>query len=242
MISHKHKCIFVHIPKTAGMSVENSFIKALGLRLFAGQCHSLLLTYNKDQKYGPQTLAHLSAEEYINYNYVTEKQFKDYFKFTFIRNPYDRILSIYRHYHYHRYISFDTFLKYEFPILKKDRYYFIRPQYEYVFDKYNKKQVDFIGRFESLEKDFYEVFNNVKFGLEELEHINKSKIEFKKYSIYTIRFVYAKLKDKPYLLKNLRLDAQKNLIKKEDISSNSRQFIEKFYEKDFETFGYDFLK
>lgn len=242
MVSHKHKCIFVHIPKTAGMSIENSFIKGLNLRLFAGQCHPLLLTYNKDQNYGPQTLAHLSAKDYTKYSYITEKQFTDYFKFTFIRNPYDRILSIYKHFQYHRYISFDTFLEYEFPILEKNRYYFIKPQYEYIFDINDKKLVDFIGRFESLQKDFDKIFNNMLLPIGDLEKINISKTEFKKYSKGNIKFIYNKLKEKPYLLKSLRISVEENLIKKEEISNASKQFIETFYKKDFEAFGYEFLR
>ena len=31
MILHKHKSIFIHIPKVAGKSIENVFIQELGL-------------------------------------------------------------------------------------------------------------------------------------------------------------------------------------------------------------------
>lgn len=72
MISHHHKCIFIHIQRTGGTSIE---------RWLQGEdqwniCHNVKHITTKFAKY----------RQYPEY-------YNDYFKFTFVRNPYDRILS-----------------------------------------------------------------------------------------------------------------------------------------------------
>ena len=62
------KCIFFHIPKTAGISL----VKAL---------------------FGDLDWGHRDVNYYINV--FDKKRFNDYFKFTFVRNPYDRLFSAY---------------------------------------------------------------------------------------------------------------------------------------------------
>ena len=95
MISHHHKCIFIHIPKTAGQSIEHCFIRSLGLTWETRA--PLLLRYNDRPELGPPSLAHLKYSEYSEYKYITEEQIQTYFKFAFIRNPWSRLVSIYKY-------------------------------------------------------------------------------------------------------------------------------------------------
>ncbi len=67
MINHQYRCIFVHIPKTAGKSINRFF----GMRW---QNHKDLFRY---------------AEE------LEPRVFAGYFKFAIVRNPWDRMLSEY---------------------------------------------------------------------------------------------------------------------------------------------------
>jgi chondroitin 4-sulfotransferase 11 len=69
MISHEHKCIFVHIPKTAGNSINRVF--GVGW-----ENHKDLQRYHTE---------------------VTREAFDRYFKFAIVRNPWDRILSDYNY-------------------------------------------------------------------------------------------------------------------------------------------------
>ncbi len=76
-LSHFYKCIFVHIPKTAGTSIEK-----------------ILNTGTEKEFYSrtPPTLQHLSWKELKN---KIDFDYSNYYKFTVVRNPYERIVSEY---------------------------------------------------------------------------------------------------------------------------------------------------
>ena len=63
MISHRHRCVFVHIPKVAGQSIEHVFLGWNGLN-WKGRA-PLLLRPNEDPRKGPPRLAHLRAQDYV---------------------------------------------------------------------------------------------------------------------------------------------------------------------------------
>jgi len=83
MINQSLCCIFVHIPKNAGTSVERylSDPRVVGdpsLNTFLGGDHT------------HYTLAELKSE-------LSEDIFNNYFKFTIVRNPWDRMVSLYEY-------------------------------------------------------------------------------------------------------------------------------------------------
>src|SRR5437764_11835271 len=96
MISHKYRTIFVHIPKTGGQSVENVFLTLHGLTWETRE--PLLLRPNSDRNLGPSQLAHLRAKEYVACGHIDQENFDSYFKFAFVRNPWERIVSGYHYY------------------------------------------------------------------------------------------------------------------------------------------------
>ena len=79
MISKTHKTIFVHIPKVAGQSIETMFLEDLGPNWKAR--HRLLLRKKNTFEKGPKRLAHLTAGQYTEFNYITSEEFNQYFKF-----------------------------------------------------------------------------------------------------------------------------------------------------------------
>jgi chondroitin 4-sulfotransferase 11 len=89
-VSHRHKTIFVHIPKTAGTSIE----AVLGMHRDR-QDVGLRPYYNQPLDYehlygGPlQHLTAIAIRQLLN----DEALFSSYFKFAVVRNPWDRLVS-----------------------------------------------------------------------------------------------------------------------------------------------------
>ena len=73
MISKKLKCIYIHIPKTGGMSIET----ILGENIKNLHQQSIKI------KHGTP------------FEWDYPKYWKDFYTFTFVRNPWDRVVSSY---------------------------------------------------------------------------------------------------------------------------------------------------
>ncbi|WP_160383218.1 sulfotransferase family 2 domain-containing protein [Pseudooceanicola pacificus] len=95
MLSRDHRTIFVHIPKTAGQCIASAFLTSLGLTW--DERSRLLMRYNDDPRVGPERLAHLFAGEYLDCGHVSAEEFRTFFKFSIVRNPFDRVISAFNY-------------------------------------------------------------------------------------------------------------------------------------------------
>ena len=143
MISNQYRCLFVHIPKTAGSSIE----AALG--------------WFKEFTYGVQdhrAIGELREE-------VSRVDFRDYFKFTFVRNPWDRVVSWYKNVledPVHREVSGipETCSLREFLTVYGTNWG-LQSQLHWIRESDGTIPLDFIGRFEKLEVDFAQVCQRI---------------------------------------------------------------------------------
>ncbi|MBU2979576.1 sulfotransferase family 2 domain-containing protein [Alteromonas sp. C1M14] len=174
MISHKFKCVFVHVPKTAGQSIEQFFKEKHQLN--SKYCQELLLGKNDDPSKGPQRLAHLRSDEYVSCGHLDAETYDDYFTFAFVRNPWQRLVSEYLHKKIDSKMSLKEFVLHGFPKPDPvcDAYRHVIPQYDYLFDSQGNQNVDFIGRFEDLQKGFSLVCDRLGIDDATLPHKNNS--------------------------------------------------------------------
>jgi hypothetical protein len=217
MVSHHFKCIFVHVPKTAGQSIEQVFLDALG-RTWETRA-PLLMRYNPDPGLGPPLLAHLKAQEYVLHGHVAPETFQEYFTFGFVRNPWDRMVSLYRQFGYEGKYGFKNFLRNTFTHdICRTKYWFICPQVEYLHDKRGDSLVDFIGRYENLEKDFKKICTALGLPEVQLPLVNDSQKR----------------------RNNKEANSGSRVNWKLYYDNECIDFVAKFYKKDIECFNYVF--
>ncbi len=154
MLSHHHRTIFVHIPKCAGQSVEMAYLNDLGLTWETRA--PLLLRPNDRPELGPKRLAHLIAEDYVSCGYIPQEMFEAYFRFTVVRNPWSRAVSLYKHLDLN--MTFGAFVSDWLPnqLARQDwdgDFWFLRPQTDFVM-KDGRMMVQEVLRLEQLADDF----------------------------------------------------------------------------------------
>ena len=193
MIDHQNKFIFIHIPKCGGISVEN----ALG---WEGARHNTMQYYKKQN---PN----------IDLNH--------YYKFTFVRNPWDRLVSWYfyhvnhidsRNVCWYRNFNFQEWCKRGFMThwntMKDGTCWKDKDVLDYQEWIPSQNQYNFIGKVENFQKDFDIICDRLGIPKKELPYHNKSN--HKHYTEY--------------------------------YDDEARQIVAEKYAKDIEYFGYEFGK
>jgi len=263
IISHKHKFIYLHVPKTAGSSVSTFFSQYLGDNdILNGWNHPLRegIPYNKntlktvnsklglkmvskainlrlkDRKLFERPIIDYAFREVLkkkmgtNSRHATAKHLKNfdkkswdkYFKFAFVRNPYAHAISCWmwdeekwpiinnKRIENKKKLKKEEFIKYLKNLRKKigkERSYFKIPGNKiYLID--NKISVDFIGKFENLNKDIIKIQKILK--------LPKEKIP----------------------LKHTKRNTTKNYLK--SYSKESKKLVEEIWKKEFELFNYKY--
>lgn len=227
MICHDYKCIFIHIPKVAGQSVEHYFLKKVGLDWDTRA--PLLLSKNNDPNAGPPRLAHLTGTEYIKYHYLTQEVYDSYYKFSFVRDPYTRTLSFYKYLGYQSMMTFETFVKIYLPKLLKNEHWFLMPQANFLYDG-DKPLADFIGKFENINADFATVCKALNFTDTKLPHANKSVKE--KYERLKL------IRKDPSVLAHFSFNIKESKNPNDYYTDELRELVYNIYKVDFEKFGY----
>ena len=154
------KIIFLHNPKCAGNSIYN----ALGINTKTSHLYPSYL--------------------------CTKKVWESFYSFVVVRNPFDRLISMFSYHTGDKYKG--VYLK-KYPELKnyslkeyfeimKENEYVIKPQINYISHKNSKKLVNSIIHFEDLNEGINKLFKRLKIDFSILPHLNKSKHKnYKKY-------------------------------------------------------------
>ena len=153
MISYDYKCIFVHIPKNGGSSIEDILWPTPADRTEKMLWMGLVNDY--ENKYQTGGLQHLLATQIKQE--VGAELFDHCFKFSMVRNPWDRAVSQYaymkRRPDLRRLIGmrpWTSFKRYLSLIQKKEHVQW-EAQSNFIFDESGKLCVDYVARFEDFE-------------------------------------------------------------------------------------------
>ena len=145
MICEYKKFIFIHIPKTAGTSIRN-IIQPYGISYINGHAHTCI----KDVQ--------------------AEKDLSSYFKFTFVRNPWDRFVSLWLTFKREEKLQenfnnlYDLKLDNDFTEMEEVLRYlwlahkkgmllprWFKPQYEYIHLSNLRLLINYVGVYEKLQ-------------------------------------------------------------------------------------------
>ena len=176
MVSHLLKCVFVEVPKTGSSSIRTVLREHGGKG--TGKPHQDLVEISK--KIDPATM-------------------KQYYKFGFVRNPWDRVVSLYERKEGMKMsskMSFKEFVSWIqlssstsiHPSPKKN-------QLNWFTDRQGRNIADFIGRFEDLEKDWGKIGDRLGLSVP-LPHKNQNPKEHytKYYDSRTQKIIAKKFK------------------------------------------------
>jgi hypothetical protein len=197
ILSHKHKLIFIHIGKTGGTSIEDALCQLLDLNWEDTKYHKDVLNNIGKLNYTPWWIRGRDYAGRINCKHITASDLKhivgdeiwnEYFKISFVRNPYDKLLSEYsmftqfeefKDHPWNKYATYQDFLKAVFH--GKERIG-SNPYHHFLTDQKGDLLVDFYGKFETLQKDFDKICEML--GLNKMQLPNKRPTKHKSYESY----------------------------------------------------------
>ena len=165
MINHRHKLVFVHVPRTGGESIECFFDQKTEV-----------------EESGRNRTKHRTLNEYFDQDPGVDA----YFKFAFVRNTWDLMVSTWMFLLTHPRVSrhflgltLENFLAEEFPdqldeVISRETNWdsalvtIIRQSQSHWIDE----RLDFVGRFEHLDRDFEVIRARTGLRGKMLPHVN----------------------------------------------------------------------
>lgn len=174
MLIDQHKLLFVHIPKTGGTTIRDLLLRFL-LKLDVAR----LTDSDIDRTYGYK---HYRYIDYVNYYCYQIKNYnKDYFSFSFVRNPWDRVVSAY---HYMKQCKekdrYKNIIKLNINdfLMRLEEFYLnielLMPQSDFITNN-QEILVDCVGRYEFFSDDVFQIFDKYKLKCVALPNINKTR-------------------------------------------------------------------
>ena len=178
MISHDKKCIFIHIPKCGGTSVEDVIWPKEQGRTEEDLWMGFVSQF--ENKYQTGGLQHLLAWQVREE--VGRDVFRTYYKFAFVRNPWDRVVSQFAYMQRRPdlmdYVGMtsNTEFKAYLELIRLKEHVQWMPQVQFLLDHDGSLLVDRIGRLESFNEDCAQIFDALGLTLDQLPgHANRSK-------------------------------------------------------------------
>lgn len=185
LISNTHRFIFFHIAKTGGISVRKA-LEPYYQEPEKFRIHRPPVTTSNGQpnplyEVWESLLLHATAKD--TQKELPDEVFNNYYKFAFVRNPWDWQVSMYhfilrekthiRHELVRSMEGFEAFLEWVIATPKPYPKGGLKHQHEAITDTEGNLLMDFVGRYETLNQDFQNVCQRL--GIQtSLPHLNKT--------------------------------------------------------------------
>ncbi|WP_263834161.1 sulfotransferase family protein [Salinibacter sp.] len=179
ILSHEHEFIFVHIPRTAGTRLSKEICKKIGIkkwREYIGEPEELI---NREGNYMGNKYSgeyrrwegnkHISAVDLKKR--LDKDVWKSYFKFAVVRNPWDRVLSLYlkrikdsalpSRIINNCKICFNSYLNMKFNI----GFGGYKRQTDFILDREENMFLDYVGKYERMESDLRKISEKIGIDL-----------------------------------------------------------------------------
>ena len=160
-ISHKNKFVFLAVPKTASTTI----------RLALTKYSDKLSEDDADSPYHH----HVSAKKLKKHFRYKNWNWNEYFKFAFVRNPWDRVVSIYG------YLKSRALENRPKPVFYLNNtktfkeYIFNGVYYQPQLNHFGNISEFYIGKFENLQQDFDIICDKIGIPKQQLPHKNATK-------------------------------------------------------------------
>lgn len=185
LLSYSHRFIFIHIGKTAGMSIRNA------LKPFCAEPDKFKIRRPPPLKNGGPNPLYTVWETLLLHPKGTEVKrelppeiFDEFYKFAFVRNPWDYLVSMYhfmlsdpeipRHAEVKALPGFDAFVEWTVQDPAPFPKGITKLQSDMVTARDGALLVDFIGYYEALHQDFAHICDRTGI-VASLPHLNRSK-------------------------------------------------------------------
>ncbi|HEV8694777.1 MAG TPA: sulfotransferase family 2 domain-containing protein [Lysobacter sp.] len=175
IISHQHRFVFAAIPKTGTHSVRQALREHMG----SEDLEQVGLFVNKRfpfEELAKMQHGHISLQQVRPF--LGEEAFASYFKFAFVRNPFDR------------FVSYCAFMTRESDIFEKDPRAVMRrilfevrpvqhvlfwPQHTFVVDEEGRPLTDQVGRVEEMQSSYDAICTRIGIPSASLGQVNSSR-------------------------------------------------------------------
>ena len=191
-INHDMKAIFIHVHKTGGTYLSYMLNKYYGFKNYyirRPDHDQFCFNKKKTTKYINYenrvhgVLMYYKTSPYINKKMnMTPQKWDTYYKFCFIRNPYDKIISAWNHVNRYN-IPFGNYLNLKDTCNDVEYMHLFMPQIRNIINERGLININFIGKFENLEEDFQTVLKNI--GFKNIIHEVAKKMNVRPHEHYT---------------------------------------------------------
>jgi hypothetical protein len=185
LISYSHRFIFIHVGKSAGMSMRNALLP------FCTEPEKFKIRRPPREKDGQPNPVYTMWETLLLHPKCSDVKrelpaeiFDSFYKFAFVRNPWDILVSLYhfmlsdpeipRHDEVKALADFEAFVGWSIAEASPFPKGITKLQADMVTDRDGKLLIDDIGYYETLREDFTRICRHV--GIDaELPHLNSSR-------------------------------------------------------------------